>query len=394
MENIYSKMYETNKRCYMNLYQNNQNVQIGGYSKKFQDNIFLNMEHFGMHHSLKYRQRRIHDINQLINALKNHLVPKSKIDIDKNLLKKYIQLHKKKNRHLIDSIMSNLQYVTFHEFEKQVNIQINRFNSYLTANKIKKYVFVFGVGSDAGATSSNFNLFKSNFWVFLLAYKHLKVKPYDVILNLNVAIRLYHPTIKDFLLVDDCSYSGSQLVDSVLTNSVSELLYNNKNVYVIVDKQQVMYEPVLDKNCNVHVLIPYVSSIALKKINNFEMISSIRIIKYFSRIIKTYGDILDWSTLKNINELYKKYYSYLDFAYLTPIFFQHKIADMLSTIELILIKGQVLDNPAKKLVFIKECIYDKNDPNKYDLNPKQENFTQKKLYCPVPPYLEFSKYLS
>jgi hypothetical protein len=407
----YQKIYTNNKKSYAELChlnhmvhdQSNQvNEIVGGgqsmitrnsYGKKFQDNIFLNKEYFGQNHNLQHRKKRLRDFMQIAKALDKHLVPINKAEIDKKLLKRYVKLYKKKNRQMIQELLDNLQYVKFDEFLEQLIVQIERFNSYIATEKITKYVFVIGVGNDAGFTSNNFNLFKSNFWVFLLAYKHLKIKPYDIILNLNIAIRLYHPTINDFLLMDDCSYSGSQLVDSVLKNSVSELLYSHEKSYVVVDRGQVTFEPILDKNCNVHIIIPYMSSAALAKINDFEITSSIRIIKYISRVIKTYGEILNEATLKNVSELYKKYYNYVDFPSLTPVFFQHKIADMISTIDLILIKGQVLDDPAKKLVFIKECIYDKNDKNKYDLNPKDPGFIQKKLYCPNPPYLEFIKYL-
>jgi hypothetical protein len=381
--------YTINKNRYMEL---NQSEQTGG--GNFQDNIFLNKEYFGMHHTLKYRSKRLQDFQQIIRKLKDKLIPKNKTEIDQKLLEKYIKLHKKENRPLIEVITKNLQYVSFKEFHKQLCIQINRFNKYIKENKIKKYVFVLGVGSDDGFSSHDYNLFKSNMWVFLLAYKHLKIKPYDIILNLNIAIRLHYPDIRDFLFADDCSYSGSQLVDSVLKNAASELLYDHADAYVINDNKQVVYAPILDKKFNVHLLIPYMSSKALTKINNFETTSGIGIIKYVSQIIKTYGDILDTERLKSINDLYTKFYGFIDFAGLTPVYFQHKIADMLSTIDLILIKGQVLDDPTKRLVFIKECMYDKNNPDKKEFDPTQKNFIHMKLYCPAPPYLEFKKYLS
>ncbi len=386
--NLYKK-YIANKNNYTNV---NLKNQIGGHKNKFQDNIFLNKEYFGLHYSIDYREKRLHDFSQIIAALKNHLAPGTKIEIDKKLLKKYIKLYKKENRDLIDTIIKNLQYISFEEFKKQLHAQITRFNLYCEENRISKYIFVFGVGSNNGYSPNDFDLFKSNLWVFLLAYNHLKVKPYDIVLNLNIAIRLYLPNINDFLIVDDCSYSGLQLVDSILKNAIPELLYNYENAYVVISEQQIMYDPVLDKKCNIHLLIPYMSTVALKKINDFEITCGFCIIKYISKIVKTYGDILDESRLKKINEMYKNFYAPF-FGELVPIFFQHKIADFVSTIDLILIKGQVLDDPTKKFVFIKECIYDKNNPDKKDYDPKQEYFIQKKIYCPIPPYLEFKKYL-
>jgi hypothetical protein len=50
-------------------------------------------------------------------------------------------------------------------------------------------------------------------------------------------------------------------------------------------------------------------------------------------------------------------------------FAYYKIADSMSTIDLILIKGQILDNP------------------------KNKDYNQEKVYCPIPPYLNFNKLL-
>lgn len=100
--------------------------------------------------------------------------------------------------------------------------------------------------------------------------------------------------------------------------------------------------------------------------------------------------------MDKIKKLYSSYISWTNIENLTPIFFAHKIADSISTIELILIKGQVLDNPKKRYVFIDNCIYKKNDPEKEVFNPKTINgvkFNNKKIYCPKPPYLYFSELL-
>ena len=104
---------------------------------------------------------------------------------------------------------------------------------------------------------------------------------------------------------------------------------------------------------------------------------------------------MDSVTLKRAQELYRNFYkwSWSDIGSLIPIFFEHKIADLVSTIDLILIKGQVLDNPKKRLVFINSCMYNMKDPNKRELNPKLKDYNYKKLYCPNPPYLNFKKIL-
>ena len=114
---------------------------------------------------------------------------------------------------------------------------------------------------------------------------------------------------------------------------------------------------------------------------------------YTNNIINSYRDIIDSKTLDKIKILYNNFTKNLNIEYLIPIFFAHKIADAVSTIELILIKGQVLDNPKKRYVFIESCIYDKNNPNKTHLNPNINFFNLNKIYCPQPPYLNFHKLL-
>ena len=52
---------------------------------------------------------------------------------------------------------------------------------------------------------------------------------------------------------------------------------------------------------------------------------------------------------------------------------------MQSTIDLILIKGQVLDNPELRLIFIDACEY--------------KNYNMKKINCSMNPYMNFKKIL-
>lgn len=50
----------------------------------------------------------------------------------------------------------------------------------------------------------------------------------------------------------------------------------------------------------------------------------------------------------------------------------------------------------KRYVFIDACIYNKNNPDKKEFNPKSIDgvkFNDKKLYCPKPPYLDFPELL-
>lgn len=360
-------------------------------------NIFLDKTQFIKHHSLKYREDRIHDMTQIYNTLKNKLIPTDRARINEQRLAEYVKLYKKENREHIRKVLESVVFVSFKKFYSELKKQIDKFNNYLKTNSIKRYVFVLGVGDDAGASSLDFNIYKSNLWVFLLAWKYLKVKPYDIVLNLNTAIRLHYSAnnIKDYLLLDDCSYSGDQMFNRVVNIGSTELLFHEKDSFLIKSNTyDTIYQPVQEKPINLHLVIPYLSKKAYDKIGEINLTSGFNIHSYNSYIINQFKDILDNTTLGGISGLYRKFYNYVYFGDLIPIFFEHKIADMLSTIDLILIKGQVLDDPEKRLIFIDSCIYDKNDPDKYDLNPTFSNFNQKKLYCPVPPYLKFKKILT
>ena len=358
------------------------------------NNLFINKDLFYKFHNKEYRKDRNKNFIEIYKILKNNLKPKDKANIDEKKLHKYISLYKKENRELIQRVLSNVINIPFNKFYKDLITQIENFNNYLEKKSIKKYIFVLGVGSDAGASSMDFNLFKSNFWVFLLGWKHLKIKPYDILLNLNVGIRLYYPEIEDYVLMDDCSYSGDQMFNQVIKVASTELMYFNKKGYIIKNEtKKTIYEPVQEKLINLHLIIPYISKVAYEKITELDLTTGFNILRYNSFIVNPFKDIMDQNILKSINALYSQYYKWIDFGSLIPIFFEHKIADMISTIDLILIKGQVLDDPEKRLVFINSCEYNPKDPKKYDLNPKSKDFNMKKLYCPNPPYLDFIKIL-
>ena len=143
------------------------------------NNIFLNKEFFMKHHNIEYRKERLSDFIAIYNVLKHHLVPEDRAKINEKKLKKYIDLHKKENREIIRKILECVAYISFNKFHTELIKQVNNFNNYLESNKIKKYIFVLGVGDDSGGSTTNYNLFKSNFWVFMLAWKHLKIKPHD-----------------------------------------------------------------------------------------------------------------------------------------------------------------------------------------------------------------------
>ena len=179
-------------------------------------------------------------------------------------------------------------------------------------------------------------------------------------------------------------YSGSQIVTQVLYNSASESLYKFPNSFVVESElRNTLYKPIETHNINIHLLVPYISQIAFNKLSNLENKTCLNIIKYNKYIVNQFMNVLSVADLDKLYSLYNMFYQ-ANTDILIPIFFDHKIADSISTIELILIKGQVLDNKDKQLIFIDECdIYNNQDPN----------YIFSRLYCPVPPYHKFEKIL-
>ena len=397
LKNTINQIGEFNNKLEENCFINNQ---TGGINNKFEENCFINKSLYYTHVNIEYRKKRINDFNDIYKKLKNHLKPKGITIINKKKMEKYINMHKKENRPLIRQILEVTQHISFDEFKKNLFNQIEFFNNYLEQNNIKKYIFCIGVGNDGGSSDVNFNIYKSNFWTFLLSYHLLKIKPFDIMLNLKEAIRIYYNEssleIDNFLIMDDCTYSGNQVVDRVIYSAAAELMHTNKNSFMTDDlTKKTIYHPIQNKVLNVHYIIPYLSKIAYDKLKLLELKTQINVIIYTNNIINPYKDIINKNLMDKIKKLYSFYTKY-NIDNLIPIFFDHKIADSLSTIDLILIKGQVLDNPNKRYVFIDACTYNKNDPDKEDFNPKTINgvkFNDKKIYCPKPPYLYFSKLL-
>jgi len=389
----YEEKYIKYKLKYLELKDAKKNQTGGG---KLKNNCFIDKSLFYTHFDIKNRDKRLKDFKDIYIRLKNHLEPKEKAIINKRKMNKYINMHKKENIPLIKKLLEVTQYISFSNFKKNLYSQIERFNKYLEENNIKKYIFCLGVGNDGGGADTDYNIYKSNLWVFLLGYNLLHIKPFDIMLNLKDAFRLYSDKmINNFLLIDDCTYSGSQVVDRVIYSAATELMHNNETNSFLINEvtKKPIFQPIQEKKILVHYIIPYLSKIAYNKLKMLELTTQINVNIYTNNIINSYGDIIEKNLMEKIKKLYNNFIDWTNIENLIPIFFDHKIADSVSTIDLILIKGQVLDNPKKRCIFIDSCLYNKNDTEKQSLNPNEKNFNQKKVYCPIPPYLHFYKYL-
>ena len=346
-------------------------------------NIFTNKELYSSHFDLTGSKRRLDDFIQIYNILKTHLKPKSKAKINDMKMFEYVRLYKEINRDFIKRVLRSILHIDFEKFCADCWEQLEKFNFNLNG---KKYVYVLGVNNQVGSSNTDYNIYKSNLWMFMLLWDKLETKPIDILLNVKIAIQLYGDSV-EYLIVDDCSYSGTQIVEQVLYSDASESLYKYPGSYLIKNDvyKKTMFKPVQTHNIKVHLFIPYLSFIAWDRIQELKLLTCLDIILYEKYILNEFGVVLNEEDAEKLYKLYSNVYSHYNPLTLIPIFFDHKIADGLSTVELILTKGRVLDNPESRLIFVEPC------DELYSDMPKQD--IHKTLYCPIPPYHSFKKIL-
>lgn len=349
-----------------------------------EDNIFTNKELYSYHYNLDNKQRRLDDFKKIFTILKSHLEPKIRAQINQDKIIEYIELYNDENKDFIKKLLHSINHIDFEKFCSDTFEQLEIFNSNI---KGKKYIYVVGVNDQVGSSSKDFNIYKSNLWMFMLIYDKLETKPFDIILNVKIGIQLYGDTV-EYLIVDDCSYSGNQIVNQVLYSDASETLYKYPNSYLIRNDvyKKTIFKPIKKHNIIIHLFIPYLSYIAWMKLQELKLLTCLHIITYEKYILNEFGTILSKGDSDKLMNLYSNFYNNINPLQLIPIFFDHKIADTISTVELILTKGQVLDNPDLRLIFIDAC-------NELYGDIPQKNILLKILYCPIPPYHSFQKLL-
>jgi hypothetical protein len=336
------------------------------YNIEMENNVFLNKDLFYTHQIKDFREQRLKDFDSIYQKLKDHIKPTKYVEFDEGKLKEYIQSYKKQNIDAIKELLLHIKTATFKDLSEELIRHAKSF-------KIEKYIYVIGATSDKGEDLTNFDLFKSNLWTFMIIYPHLPYKPYDIILNLSTGIRLYLNEIKDFLITDDASYSGEQLINNIIKPAATELtIFTKKENYKIVSA---MFRPIEEKVCNLHLMIPYISNRSLDKLLIMELTSGFCFKRYNSFIIISLDGVMSLENYRIIQNLYNQYYPSIYFGGLIPFHFDYKIADMLSTVEIVLVKGKVLDDPKKQIVFLKSCT-----------EAHDKTLLLKKIDCPLPPY--------
>ena len=270
----------------------------------------------------------------------------------KRLSTYYSKFNDTNDSELASYLINNITHVSFENFYKSLKISILKFNETVKDD----YVIILGA-NNAGGASNKFTtkipLDKSSFWVLLLSYPFLKKKPKDIIFNFDLALEFetmhYFKSkkyTKDFLFFDDCSYSGTQLFKNVIGKSEKELtLLASEFNYNINTKKSLLIKRNPSKLINIHLILPYISTFALNNLMILNQRSLFNMNLYNNYTIPTYYELINSSTIDEIKIKLKIYN--MD-EYKTPIYFDHKFADGLSTIHSFILPGYIINDNSNK----------------------------------------------
>ena len=334
-------------------------------------NCFINHDLYQELYKIEFKKKRLQDFEQLLKlySQKNHkhwLYPSKTYPINQKRLSTYYSKFKDTNdRELASHLINNITHVSFENFYESLKISISKFNETIKDD----YVIILGANNASGALNkftTKIPINKSSFWVLLLSYPLLKKKPKDIIFNFELALEFetmhYFKSkkyTKDFLFFDDCSYSGFQLFNNVIGKSEKELtlLASEFNYNININsKKSLLIKKNPSKLINIHLILPYISTIALNNVTILNQRSLFNMNLYNNYTIPTYYELIDPST---INKIEKNLKIYMD-EYKTPIYFDHKFADGLSTIPYFILPGYVINNKNKNKKIISYYPYIEN----------------------------------
>jgi len=278
-------------------------------------------------------------------------------------------------RPIVKKIIDNTTHISFETFYLYLLKNIRALlNEYLN---LKKIFFKF--------KNQNSYSKKSNFWISslvkdIIIYECEKRKRKEIEI-IYISSFFDDERIEEndvILLIDDCIYSGMQIKENFLD-------LGNKKFSDLKDL-------IINKSLNIYI---FVSFIHKNKIEEFKKLNlNLKFCKYIHNFKKT-NEILTNNEIKSL-EIF--YHSFND-KYL--IYFDHKLADEVSTIPLFY-SGLVLNKKNKEIInsIIKEIllsIYDKK-MDLLDFYPFIENCEKIRNVdifeplCPYPPYKNENKY--
>lgn len=240
---------------------------------------------------------------------------------------------------------------------------------------------------------------KSNTWVSLLSMQFVKKIASMVYSNITdvyndihkVGSELYKKRV-ECLVFDDCAYTGHQMFNNIMLDNI-KIIYKNKpkepsqnskewlnwNENVSSDISKLVKE--IDINYfSVSLIIPYMSRKAKERLSRIPYTK----LSYNTQILPTFKELIDTTKIPIpiMNEFRKTFQYHKD---LIPIYFDHKIADSLSTFHKIYLLAPLFNCVVrnKSIKFIDGCedLELPENINPYDFYMDIESVLGKKT-CP------------
>jgi hypothetical protein len=295
--------------------------------------------------------------------------------LNPNKIEKFIKLADPGVKDICSKIIKNTNHISFENFLIRLNICINELLNFVDIFK-PIYIII---------DIENYNdyKFKSSFWIFEYVKQYINFKSSmerKIILINNIDNKI----LKDndtIIFIDDCIYSGTQMADTIY-------FMNNKR------KLKLFF----------YILVPFISNNGKQKvIYSFNLKSNRR---DYCKIIfskksfrpKSLNEVLDTKEISIIEKYYSKF-QYLSDKYL--IYFDHKLADTISTLTLFymgIVPNQKNLNVLKQInikdyshyLYLLDIVPIINKCNKYKF--KIDFYSPK---CPAPPYKKnFNKFIN
>ena len=254
-------------------------------------------------------------------------------------------------------LRDKIRYVSFNEFNNKINELSVNYVNYINKNKKKYDYIVFTSYSDHGSTTID----KSDFWVLLLSIYCINKHKFEsnIIYIPNIDTDIVNKLLSKFNILitifDDMAYSGTQLNH--------RLFKINNSIIKNIDIEYI---------CDIYLFVPYISTTALNKFEEQQNIKNNIIISKSTEIIESlvdqfkewygnkenYMDILKIGCPKDYESKIKKTFNCNSNYIQIPIYFEHKIADFMSTFNTILLFGTypvINDDDCNPQSLINDC---------------------------------------
>ena len=266
------------------------------------------------------------------------VIPKKTYTLNKENVEKYINATDIKYRFFLRKLFDNTKHISYKTFKFVLYANFRELIYYCKVKKIKKITLYLDQVDFQNI------IYKSNFWVAQHFYQYLK--KYNINIKLNILYNLKDVEYLDdnefILILDDCSYTGTQLG------------------YIIYDLNK-------QKNFNIYIIIAFITKEANDKLLNS--------IKYNNNntIILSKNNVIINNMFSYLTPDEKKILEKLNIADKYPIYFDHKLADSLSTYTSIYL-GKIINLPIV-IPVINNCEHITLNKLSYDNPP-----------CPIPSY--------